>query len=100
MRGSNSTALSSTTGLTCPISMQSSNAADEWRSSMSLQFGNWSFQHRDRQPLALGRLDEQLAPYGPDGKSHFRDEGIDILFYRLRETEETASAEKPYRIYS
>jgi asparagine synthase (glutamine-hydrolysing) len=65
---------------------------------MSLQFGNWNFERRDNRPLPFGRLREQLAPYGPDGESHFCDEAVDILFYNLCETENARCGEQPCRI--
>ena len=65
---------------------------------MSLQFGNWNFERRDNQPLVFSRLREQLAPYGPDGESHFCDEGVDILSYRLCETEKATCDEQSCRI--
>ena len=67
---------------------------------MSVHFGNWNFDRHSNNALDLRPLREHLAPYGPDGSGDFQDETTQILFYRVRETEETGSEEQPCRIGS
>jgi asparagine synthase (glutamine-hydrolysing) len=67
---------------------------------MSVQFGNWNFRRDSGDAAILGQARDHLAPYGPDGEGRFQDEGIDVLFFRLRETEETRHEEQPYRMSS
>jgi asparagine synthase (glutamine-hydrolysing) len=65
---------------------------------MSVQFGSWNFHRNEKETLNLAALREQLAPYGPDGESHFREDTIEILVYHLRETEDSSRKEQPFRI--
>ncbi|MBS1867786.1 MAG: asparagine synthetase B, partial [Acidobacteria bacterium] len=65
---------------------------------MSVQFGRWNFEGRAEKPLSADRLRQQLAPYGRDGEGRFAEEGIDLLFYRLGDTEDSCRSEQPFRM--
>jgi len=67
---------------------------------MSVQFGNWSFERHRKNPFDLHLFRKHLAPYGREGESDFRDEDIEMLFYRVRETEEAPTGAQPFRIGS
>jgi asparagine synthase (glutamine-hydrolysing) len=65
---------------------------------MSVQFGSWEFRRSADTPHDFGPVANCLRPYGPDGDSCFRDEHVDILFYRFCETEDASREEQPYRV--
>jgi asparagine synthase (glutamine-hydrolysing) len=64
---------------------------------MSVQFGNWEFGRSESRGLDFCPVRECLAPYGPDGEGRFHDEHVDILYYRLGETEKFQHEAQPYR---
>ncbi len=62
---------------------------------MSVQYGSWTFEHRPGAEIDLAPVRAYLTPYGPDGKVAYHGEGTDILFYSLREVQQSASEEQP-----
>ena len=67
---------------------------------MSVQFGSWNFRRGPVDAAILAPVHAHLAPYGPDGEDRFHDADVDILFFRLQETEDTRSEEQPCLIGS
>ena len=65
---------------------------------MSVQFGHWNFRRCSSEAFVLDAVREHLTPYGPDGEGRFHNEQVDILFYRMYETEDSRSEQQPRRI--
>src|SRR5260370_36200158 len=63
---------------------------------MSVQYGRWTCEHRPGAEINLAPVRAYLAPYGPDGEAAYHGEGTDILFYSLREVQQSASEEQPF----
>src|SRR5712691_4084670 len=62
---------------------------------MSVQYGSWTFEHRPGAEIDLAPVREYLTPYGPDGEAAYHGDHTAILFYSLREVQQSASEEQP-----
>jgi asparagine synthase (glutamine-hydrolysing) len=63
---------------------------------MSTQFGRWHFRSAPPAPHYLKKVQDVLAPYGPDGTRSYSEGGVDILYSALHTTTESHSEKQPH----
>jgi len=63
---------------------------------MSVQFGRWSFHTKPLEPNQLKRVDDVLAPYGPDGASSYSQGELQILYRAFYTTPECNRVMQPF----
>jgi asparagine synthase (glutamine-hydrolysing) len=63
---------------------------------MSIQFGRWHFRSAPPAPHYLKKVQDVLAPYGPDGTRSYSEGGVDILYSALHTTTESHSEKQPH----
>src|SRR5215831_11142589 len=84
--------------------MRSSNDADDIYfakmlakgCNMSVQYGRWNFDAKPIDQEELDRTQTSLAPYGPDGRSSYRDTGILILYGALHTSARSRCEQQPH----
>jgi asparagine synthase (glutamine-hydrolysing) len=62
---------------------------------MGAQFGIWNFDGSRTPEPYLDRARTMIAPYGPDGDSHYRGGPVDILYSRFSTTEQISPQQQP-----
>ena len=61
---------------------------------MSVQFGRWNLKNRLDEPEQIP-LRTLLAPFGPDGGSHYLKDDVEILYYAFHATRESSTETQP-----
>jgi asparagine synthase (glutamine-hydrolysing) len=62
---------------------------------MSVQFGEWNFEHRPIDPCDLERVRSVLALYGPDREGLIRKDDVAILYRAFNTTSEARNEQQP-----
>ena len=63
---------------------------------MSVQFGRWNFDGQLVEPEYVEKVNELLAPYGPDGCSSHSAPGAVILYHAFHTTKESRRERQPH----
>jgi asparagine synthase (glutamine-hydrolysing) len=63
---------------------------------MSVQFGRWNFDGEPTSSADFEKVEELLAPYGPDGGNSYSSAGIHMLYRAFHTTKESRLETQPY----
>lgn len=63
---------------------------------MSVQFGRWNLDGKPVDRTYLKKVEETLAPYGPDGGTSFVSVNLAILYYAFHTTKESHLEVQPH----
>jgi len=63
---------------------------------MSVLFGRWDFEGRLPDPSYIAKVNETLAPYGPDSDEAYSKGGVTILYRAFHTTEESRNETQPH----
>lgn len=63
---------------------------------MSVQFGIWKFDGQPVHSAYLSKVEDLLAPYGPDGGSSYSSPEVHMLYRAFHTTKESSIETQPY----
>jgi asparagine synthase (glutamine-hydrolysing) len=63
---------------------------------MSIQFGRWNFAGQPVETKYVETVRSMLAPYGPDGASHYTKDSATVLYHAFHTTSEARTEQQPF----